>query len=186
MNKNILFFQTFLKSPKEVGSIIPSSKFLIKELLKNIDFKNASCIVEYGPGTGCITSEILKKARKDAKIFCFETNKKFCIYLKEKIKDERLKIINDSAENIKKNLKKYNVHNVDYVVSGMPFSTIPNNKKHLIIQETKSMLKTNGKFVIYQFLNNFKKYLRNYFSKISAGYVPLNIPPCFVYVCENQ
>ena len=185
MDKNILFFKTFLKDPKEIGSIIPSSRFLIKDLLKNIDFKNATCIVEYGPGTGCITLEILKKARKDAKIFCFEINKKLYKYLKENIKDERLIIINESAENIKKSLKKHKISKVDYVVSGMPFSTIPDNKKHIIIQETKSALKANGKFVIYQFLNNFKNHLSSYFSKISTGYVTLNIPPCFVYICEK-
>ena len=185
MDKNILFFKTFLKYPKEIGSITPSSKFLIHELLKNINFKNATCIVEYGPGTGCITLEILKKARKDAKIFCFEINKKLYTYLKENIKDERLIIFNDSAENIRKHLKKYKISKVDYVISGMPFSTIPKNKKHLIIQETKSTLKTNGKFVIYQFLNNFRKYLYGYFPNISTRWIPLNIPPVFVYVCEK-
>jgi phospholipid N-methyltransferase len=181
----ILFFSTFLKYPKEIGSVVPSSKFLINELLKNIDFKNARCIAEYGPGTGCITSEILKRARKDAKILCFEINKKFCNYLRKNIKDERLVIINDSAENIKKNLKKLNIAKVDYVVSGLPFSTLPNNKKSIIIEETKNTLKNEGKFVIYQFLNNFKKYLYNHFSKISISFIPLNIPPCFVYVCEK-
>ena len=185
MDEKLLFFSAFVKHPKQIGSVIPSSRFLTREILKNIDFKNAKYIAEYGPGTGCVTIEILKKARKDAKIFCFEINKKFCKYLKENIKDERLVIINDSAENIKKHLCNYNITKVDYVVSGMPFSTLPKGKKHFIIQETKTTLKTNGKFVIYQFLNNFKKYLNGYFSKISTSYIPLNIPPCFVYVCEK-
>ena len=78
MDGKLLFFSTFLKYPKEIGSIIPSQKFLTDEILKNIDFKNARYIAEYGPGTGCITEELLKRARKDAKILCFETNRKFC------------------------------------------------------------------------------------------------------------
>lgn len=187
MDDKLLFFSAFLRYPKEIGSIMPSSKFLTDEILKNIDFKNARYIAEYGPGTGCITVEILKRARKNAKILCFETNRKFCIYLKKNVKDERLIIINDSAENIKKHMKKLNIPKIDCVVSGLPFSTLPDSKKYVIINETKKTLKSNGRFVVFQFfLNNFKKHLYNYFSNISTKFVPLNIPPCFVYVCEKQ
>ena len=186
MEDKILFFSAFLKYPKEIGSFAPSSKFLTEEILKNIDFKNARCIVEYGPGTGCITNQILKNARKDAKILCFEINKKFCSYLRKEIKDKRLMIINDGAENISKYIKKFNIEKIDCVISGLPFSTLPKNKKYTIIEATKKTLKTRGKFIAFQFfLNNFKKYLYNYFSKISTKFVPLNIPPCFVYVCEK-
>ena len=186
MDKNILFFSTFLKSPKKIGSVTPSSRFLVKALLKNIDFKNSKCIAEYGPGTGCITLEILKKARKDAKILCFETNKKFCSYLNKSINDKRLIIINDSAENISKHLNKRGITKVDFVVSALPFSVLPDKEKLAIIKETRNTLKKNGKFVVYQYLNNFKKYLHIYFSDISIKFVPLNMPPAFVYVCENQ
>lgn len=185
MDEKLLFFSSFLSYPKQVGSVIPSSKFLINELLENIDFKNTMYIAEYGPGVGCITIEILRRARKDAKILCFEINKKFCNHLSNNIKDERLVIINDSAENIKKYLKKFNVPKIDCVVSGLPFSSLTPEKKCIIIEETKDTLKNNGKFLVYQFLNNFKKYLYTYFSKISVKFVLLNIPPCFVYVCEN-
>lgn len=185
MDEKILFFSAFLKYPKEIGSIIPSSKFLIKELLKNIDFENAKYIVEYGSGTGCITSELLKKARKDTKILCFETNKRFCSYLKKLINDERLIIINDSAENIMKHIKRLDIPKIDYVVSGLPFSTLTPKRKITIIKETKKTLRDEGRFVIYQYFKGFRKYLYDYFSSISTKFVALNIPPCVVYVCEK-
>ena len=185
MNGKLLFFSAFLKYPKEIGSIIPSSKFLTDEVLKSIDFKNARCIVEYGPGTGRMTTEILRRARKDAKILCFEINRKFCSYLRENINDNRVIIINDSAENIKKYLKKYKISKIDYVVSGLPFTNLNSSKKCIIIEETRNSLKENGKFIVYQVLNNFRKYVYSYFSNISIKFVPLNLPPCFVYVCEK-
>lgn len=187
MEDKLLFFSTFIEYPKEIGSIVPSSKFLIDEVLKNIDFKNAKCIVEYGAGTGRMTTEILKKARNDARILCFEINGKFYSYLNKKIKDKRVTIIKDSAENIKSYLKKFNIQKVDYVISGLPFTNLSPEKKYIIIEKTRSTLKNNGKFVVFQFvLNSFKKYLYKYFSNISTKFVPLNIPPCFVYVCEKQ
>lgn len=185
MDQRLLFLSSFIRYPKEIGSVMPSSKFLVNELMKNIDFDNAKCIVEYGPGTGSITSEILKKSRKDAKILCFEINRKFCNYLRKNIGDKRLTVINDSAENIKKYLKKFGISKVDCIVSGLPFSTLSDNKKSRIINETKGTLKSSGKFVVYQFLNSFKRHLNNYFSKISTKFVALNIPPCFVYICEK-
>lgn len=185
MDEKILFFSAFLKYPKEIGSVIPSSKFLIKELLKNIDFENAKYIVEYGSGTGCITSEILKKASKDARILCFETNSGLYSYLKRSIKDERVIIINDSAENIQKHLKKFGIREVDCVISCLPFSNLTHSKKITIIRETEKTLKDEGRFVIYQYFKGFRKYLYDYFSNISTRFVALNIPPCVVYVCEK-
>lgn len=185
MHEKIFFFSTFLKYPKEIGSAVPSSKFLINEVLKNIDFKNARCFVEYGPGTGCITSEILRRARKDAKVLCFEVNERFCGYLGKKINDRRLLVINDSAENINNCLKKLRISKIDYVVSGLPFTNLSVDKKHTVIEETKKALKNEGKFIVYQFLNSFRKCLYNYFSKISIKFVPLNMPPLYVYMCKR-
>ena len=185
MDDMLLFFSTFVKYPKEIGSVMPSSRFLVNKMLKSIDFTSAKYIAEYGPGTGCITIEILKRARPDAKILCFETNKKFCDYLKKNIKDERLIIINDGAENIKKYVKKLGISQVDCIVSSLPFFTLSDKKKSIIIEETKSTLKNHGKFVMYKYLSNFRKKLYNYFSDISTKFVPLNIPPSFVYICEK-
>jgi len=185
MHDSLLFFSTFLKYPKQIGSVVPSSKFLIDSLLEDIDFKNAKCVVEYGSGTGRVTKEILKRARKDAKIVCFEINRKFYKYLSNNVKDKRAVLINDSAENIKRHLRSLGIEKADYVVSGLPFSNFPDNKKCAIMGETRSTLKNNGKFVFYQFFVKFNRHLNHYFSKISTSFMPLNIPPCFVYVCEK-
>ena len=185
MEKQIFFLRTFLKHPKETGSITPSSRFLVANMLKGLDFKSAKCIIEYGPGTGCITTEILKRSRKDAKILCFETNKKFCNYLKKSINDPRLMIINDTAENIHAHLRKFGISEADYVISGLPFSNLPKAKKNVIIKETKNALKPDGKFITYQYMNNLKNLLYNHFSNISTKFITLNIPPCFIYTCEK-
>ena len=185
MDEKLMFFSAFLEKPKEIGSVMPSSRFLIKKMLKSVDFENARCIVEYGPGTGKITKEILKRANKDCKVLCFEINKKLVAYLQKSIKDRRLVVINDSAENIKAHLKKLGIKKTDYVISGLPFSTLPRRKKYIIIEETKDTLNSKGKFVVYQFINSLKKHLCSSFSKITTSFIPLNIPPCFVYVCEK-
>ncbi|MDE2262321.1 MAG: methyltransferase, partial [Gammaproteobacteria bacterium] len=56
----LLFARNFFRHPRMLGSIVPSSRFLIRQLLAPIDWSAARVIVEYGPGVGCITAEILR------------------------------------------------------------------------------------------------------------------------------
>ena len=183
MDKNLFFFATFLKNPKETGSVIPSSRFLVKKMLQGLDLHNARCVVEYGPGTGCITTEILKRSGRNTKVLCFEVNKKFCSYLRNTIKDERLIVINDGAENIKMHLDRLKIAETDYIISSVPFANLPNTKKWAIINETSDVLKSGGKFVTYQYINSLKKFLHGCFPKVSTKFITFNIPPCFVYIC---
>lgn len=166
--------------------MIPSSRFLVNSMLKSIDFENARNIVEFGPGTGCMTTEILKRARKDAKLLCFEVNKIFCKVLKKNIKDKRLIIINDDAEKISKYMERYKIKKVNNVISSLPFFNLGEIKKTDIIKETKKVLLKNGKFVFYQYFPHFDFSLDNYFSRISMKFILLNIPPTITYVYENR
>ena len=183
MKDSLLLLSNFIKNPKETGAVAPSSKFLTKEIIKKINFKTSKNIVELGPGLGTFTKPILKKATPDTRLFCFEVNKKFCSYLTKSIVDERMTIIKAGAENINKNLKKFKIKEADCVVSGLPFLNFPEAKKRKILQEVKNSLSGNGKFVLFQYTNGLGRLLESYFSKVSRTFVPINIPPAFVYVC---
>ena len=185
MNSKLVFLSNFIKKPKEVASITPSSKHVINQLMKNIDFDNAKCIIEFGPGIGNITKELLKRLSQDTKLICFETNKKFCNFLKNSIKDSRLEVINDTAKNLDFYLKKYKIDNIDYAVSGIPFSLIKKEDKKNIIKNTRDRLRKGGKFIVYQNSQHMKKYLSIYFKKILVDLEVRNIPPTFIFVCEK-
>jgi len=57
--ETLLFAKNFLQHPKMLGSLIPSSRFLVDRPLGKIDWARARTIVEYGPGVGTITAPIL-------------------------------------------------------------------------------------------------------------------------------
>ncbi|MCH8003263.1 MAG: methyltransferase [Nanoarchaeota archaeon] len=186
MNSKLVFFSNFLKKPKEVAAVTPSSKYVINKITKNIDFNKSKCIIEYGPGVGTITKEILKNLNQDAKLICFESNKKFCKFLNQDLEDPRLIIINDSAEKLNFYLEKLNINNIDYILSGIPFSLIKKEIKKEIIKKTRDNLRIGGKFIIYQQYNwHLKKYLDIYFKKISTKVELRNIPPTLLYICER-
>ena len=183
MNDSLLLLSNFIKNPKETGAVAPSSRFLTKEIIKNINFKTSKNIVEFGPGLGTFTKPILKKAKPSTRLLCFEVNKKFCIYLAKNIIDKRIIVIRAGAENIRSNLKKFGIKEADCVVSGLPFLNFPESQKRKILEEVKNSLSDNGRFVLFQYTKGFGRLLESYFSKVSRTFVPINIPPAFVYVC---
>ena len=185
MNDSLLLLKNFIKNPKEVGAVVPSSKFLTKKIVGAIDFKRSKAIVELGPGLGTFTKAILKKSKPNAKVFCFEVSKKFCSYLTKNVIDKRLTIINASAEKLNSNLKKINIKEVDCIVSGLPFLNFSNAKKRKILNEVKNSLNEKGKFILFQYTNELSKMLKSHFNKVERKFVPLNVPPSFVYVCER-
>ncbi len=186
MKDSLLLLSSFIKKPKEVGAVAPSSKFLTKGIVENIDFEASRNIVELGPGLGTFTKAILKKSAPYARVFCFEINRKFCDYLKKRVIDKRLVIINASAEDLNKNIRKLKVKNVDYVVSGLPFLNFSTSKKKRILKGIRNSLSDGGKFVLFQYTNGLSGLLKSYFGSVERKFVPLNVPPAFVYVCRKR
>lgn len=185
MKDHLLLLSNFIKKPKETGAVAPSSKFLTREIIKSIDLKSSMNIVELGPGLGTFTRAILKKANPNSGLFCLEVNKKFCAHINKNISDKRLVVVNASAEKISSNLKKFGIKNADCIVSGLPFFNFSDKKKQAILHEIKSSLSDNGKFILFQYTNGLSRLLESYFSSIERKFIPLNIPPCFVYTCEK-
>src|SRR5215831_4208806 len=93
----LLFARTFFKNPVMLGSVIPSSRFLIKGVLEPIDWARTRILVEYGPGVGTITGEILKRMRPDARLIIIEMNGELVGFLRETFNDARLVVIEGSA-----------------------------------------------------------------------------------------
>jgi phospholipid N-methyltransferase len=63
IDEYLLFARMFLKHPKMLGSLIPSSKHLSQRLMRKIAWSRAHVIVEYGPGVGTLTAEVLGRMR---------------------------------------------------------------------------------------------------------------------------
>ena len=104
----------YVKSPKTVGAVAASSKKLAMKMVKDIDFRNVKCIIEYGPGTGVFTDKLVERKKEDTLLILFECNKEFCKQLEERYSgNDNIIILNDSAENVDTYLKKYNLKKVD-------------------------------------------------------------------------
>jgi phospholipid N-methyltransferase len=183
LKKKSTFVKEFFKEKKQVGAIAPSSKFLMKKMLKPIDFSTAKVVIELGPGNGVFTKGLLDKLNKDTKLFSFELNENFYELIKADIQDDRLILLNKSADCIMDVLAEHNITEVDYVISSLPLAVIDAPIKNAILDASVKALKPDGKYVQFQYSLNAKKLLESKFKDVSYTFVPANIPPAFVYTC---
>ncbi|MEX2397190.1 MAG: rRNA adenine N-6-methyltransferase family protein, partial [Balneolales bacterium] len=98
------YLRTFIKD-KNVASVTPTSERVVKSVCEPIDFSKDLVIVEYGPGNGVFTHYLLEHMSPGSKIILIETNEDFVTTLK-KIKDNRVSVHLDSAENVSEILGK--------------------------------------------------------------------------------
>jgi phosphatidylethanolamine/phosphatidyl-N-methylethanolamine N-methyltransferase len=185
MAKKLSFFREFLKERRVVGAISPSSKFLAKRMIASVNFDKARILVEFGPGTGIFTKEILKRMHADAILLVFETQKSFCDRIENEIKDKRMILINDSAEKIGEYLNKNGFESAEYIISSLPFTVIPSQIKNAILNQSVKFLANGGYFLQFQYTLNAHKLLKSKFKTVKLDFTPMNIPPAFIYRCSN-
>ncbi|MFY0603825.1 MAG: ribosomal RNA adenine dimethylase [Flavobacteriaceae bacterium] len=185
MSNRLKFFRVAVKNLKTSGTITPSSRFLAKKMLSNIDFSKANVLVELGPGNGAITKKILQKVHKSAILICFEINPVFYEQLK-KIKHPQLIVLNASAEDVILELEKLGYGKTCHIISSLPLTIIPDEVSEKILHNSFSSLETNGTFIQYQYsLTYFKKLKKVFKESISLSFEILNIPPAFIYKCKK-
>jgi phospholipid N-methyltransferase len=180
----VLFARNFVKHPKMLGSLIPSSPFLINRLLRRVDWAGARVIVEYGPGVGNFTTEILRRMRPDAMLIVFETNDDFVAFLRRSITDARLVVIHGSAADVGRVLAERGVDRADYVISGIPYSTMPAPIRDAILHATRAALGDTGTLLVYQFSRASLPYVHRVFERVELDFEPLNILPATLYICR--
>ncbi len=177
----LTFFRGFLNRPKEVGSIIPSSRFMEKRIAKTAELGDAKLAIELGPGTGGTTRALLRKMRPDAKLLAIEINPDFVDLLKKTIDDPRLIVHPGSAADIEKALAEYDLPKPDVILSGIPFSTMDRNLGLEILHSVNENLNIGGRFVAYQFRDRVENLGRGVFGRAHVQTELLNVPPMRVY-----
>lgn len=176
----IEFFKTFIKD-RDVASIIPTSTRCVKKVCTHIDFTKDFTLVEYGPGNGAFTQFLLEKMSPGSRLILIEANEDFAKHLKETIDDPRVTIHNILAGDVESVIDEEDLGNIDYVLSGIPFSFFDKERKRVILEATKKILREGGKFLAYQTSGHLKKPVMEVFGNYDIEMEMLNIPPYLIY-----
>jgi phospholipid N-methyltransferase len=179
-DNRLAFFQGFLKRPREVGSIIPSSRFMERRIVRLAGVESARVIVELGPGTGGTTRALLRAMRPDATLLAIEINPRFVDLLRES-PDPRLIAHHGSAAAVEEALAKYDLPSPDVVLSGIPFSTMPPRLGLEIIRSVHAALPPGGVFLAYQVRDRVETLGSRVFGPAQKEIEILNVPPMRLY-----
>ncbi|MFZ2995422.1 class I SAM-dependent methyltransferase [Sphingobium sp.] len=176
-----IFFRQFVRHPGMIGSIIPTSTAVVNRILDQVDWNRTRLFVEYGPGVGTFTHAILERMRPDACLLAIDLNLDFVAYLEAQSNDPRLRIVHGSAADVRRFIKEAGHMQADYILSGIPFSTLPAGVGESIAAETHAALRPGGAFLVYQYSRFVRRLIDPLFGRIQAGRTWRNIPPCYVF-----
>ncbi|MEQ7052764.1 methyltransferase domain-containing protein [Paenibacillaceae sp. P-4] len=182
IREKLLFLNTFFRTPKQIGSITPSSRFLAQRMMDAVDWQEVQHVAELGAGTGAITRFIDTVKRDTARVILFEKDPLLLARLQDNYPEyaaypdagELGKILGDESR-----------EKLDCVLSGLPFFNFPQQLRDHLIEEIYASLKPGGLFVAFQYSQQMKPQLARYFDIENIHFVFLNVPPAFVYVCRK-
>ncbi|TDF97563.1 class I SAM-dependent methyltransferase [Paenibacillus piri] len=176
-----LFFKKFFQNPREIGSLVPSSASLARQMLAPVRWDEATSIVELGAGTGVFTQAIHESRRPECSVAVFEKDDELRGKLQKQF--HGLHMFKNAME-LKKNIDRLGLSEVDYIISGLPFANFSVADRCEIIGQIKQTLRKDGVFVTFQYSLQMKKMLQNEFGRVNISLVPWNVPSAFVYECR--
>jgi phospholipid N-methyltransferase len=180
----LAFIRQFLRNPRELGSIMPSSRFLTRAIVEEIDFASRR-VVELGPGTGVFTRELLARLPADGALLALDTNADFVQLLRRELSDPRLRVVRASAEAVREQVAAQGWEGADVVISGIPYSLLPRATTDAIVRASHRVLAPGGLFVAYQYSPYLRPFLRATFGSCRLKLVLRNLPPAVVFVSRK-
>lgn len=178
-----LFLQGFLRNPKRVGSVLPSSKFLARKIVQSVRWDEVRSIAELGPGTGAVTRLMRAHLPQSATVFLFERDPKMRSNLKRTYPEF---MFHSNASYLLKRINQEHVQQLDSIICGLPFFNFSREMRQNILSQIHTALRPGGTLVLYQYSLHMKKRLAELFEIEKIQFEPLSFPPAFVYVCRKR
>jgi phospholipid N-methyltransferase len=190
--ERVRFLRAFLRRPAAVGAIGPSSRTLANAMLAGCKLSTSETVVELGPGTGAFTGPILENIGRSTTFFALEIDPGLSRGLRKRFPG--LTVYNDSAEKIDEYLARHGKTQANYIISGLPWASLPLKVQDNILRVVLASLAPGGLFVTFGYLHarwmpnaqRFRRRLEERFSRVTTSEpVWANFPPAFIYRCER-
>jgi phospholipid N-methyltransferase len=175
------FVRSFLRSPRGVGSILPTSQRAVRDMLDMAPVERARLVVELGAGTGPHTREILRRLGPDAELFAFELDAALARALERELTDPRLRVIADSATNLAAHLDG---RRPDVIVSALPFTSLPAAVRRDALRAARTALADDGVMLVLQYSPLVQRELERTFASVERRLSPRNVPPAVLFACR--
>lgn len=181
------FLLEYIKHPSKIGAVASSSRYLARKMVESVRFHECGCIVEYGPGTGVFTEQIVLRKKEDTVLLVIEQNEQFYEILKERYSNkENVYVIHGDAADLLHYMNRHEIPQADYIISGLPFTSLPPHVSKKIFHATKKAIGSRGRFITFQYTLLKKKIFQHWFHIEHMSFELKNLPPAFVITMKNR
>ena len=147
------FLGKFLRDPRRVASIVPSSRWLGEAMTKDLGLQPGDVALEYGPGTGSMTEVLARRIPEGATYLGIERDPGFHEVLQRRF--PQLRFHRGSVENVSQILRITGTARPKAVISGLPFVSMRPALMRSIIEATRDVLRRDGIFRTFTYLNAY-------------------------------
>jgi phosphatidylethanolamine/phosphatidyl-N-methylethanolamine N-methyltransferase len=144
-----LFFRQWLRSPKSMGSIIPSSKALARALTGAVAWEAGQTVVELGAGTGAISQGLLDSGLPPEALMMIELDEPLYDYLRNRFPGVR--VVHGDATRLADIVAEQEIGHVSTVVSGLPMVNMSLDFQRAIIKQSFVALGAGGFMLQYSY-----------------------------------
>ncbi len=187
MKDSLLFLGKFLRHGTAIASLAPSSPWLSRTTVRNVDWDRAKVLVELGAGTGPITKVLAEKARPDCRVVVLERDPDFARILRERFHGHRnFDVVEGDVRDLTSILERLGITQVDAVVSGLPVPSFPKDLQHDLFRAVKRILVPGGTYnQITEMPWVYLRFYRKFFQEVQFAFEPRNFPPAGAYFCRG-
>jgi phospholipid N-methyltransferase len=181
LDDRLRFLRAFLANPRQVGAVLPTSRWAVRDMLDLADVPAAELVVELGAGTGVQTEEILARLAPGARLVALEIDAELAKLLDERFDDPRLQVVCDSAENLDAHLDG---RRADVLVSALPYTSLEPGLRRRILDSLPTSLAPGGVLLVIQYSPILRRELVRRFASVQQKITPWNVPPAFLFACR--
>jgi phosphatidylethanolamine/phosphatidyl-N-methylethanolamine N-methyltransferase len=175
-----LFFRQWLRSPKSMGSVIPSSRALARAVAAEVAWQPGQFVVELGGGTGAISQGLIERGIPRDHLIVIELDGPLYAYLKERLTG--CLVIQGDATRLDEILARQEIGEIGTVISGLPMVGMPDGFQKAIIDQGFRVMRPGSFMLQYSYSPICPVPARKLGIKAElARYVLQNFPPAAVW-----
>lgn len=148
-NSGLLFLSAFVRSPRSVGSVAPSSPSLGRVMARQIDLSRSGVVVELGGGTGAITRSLLDNGVPRESLVVLEREVELHRHLEREFPG--VNVVHGDALDLRAILSGMGIDKVNSVVSCIPMLNLPHEVQHGLYDAAFDVMGEGGEILQYTY-----------------------------------
>lgn len=187
------FLAAALRSPREVGTLLPSGPALARRLAAVVPRgADERIVVELGAGTGAVTAEIARQAGPGVRLIAIERDGPMAQQLRER--NLGAHVVAADALSLREILADQKLDRADVIISVLPWTLLPHARQRELLGVIRAALRPDGVFTAAAYAagywtptaRRFRGELhRSFHEVVPTRSMWSNVPPAMSYICRQ-